>query len=249
MLWGTFGIVHIATLLLSASMITALYFILRKSSERVQTLVLGILSFTGIAAIIFNLVTWNSPLEYLPLHLCSLSAMVLPFAVFTRSRVLNNLLLLWGLGAILAIVVNTAQANYQVFSLTFAFYYFPHTFEFGVVLLMFLLGRVKLDPRCIGSTLAITFLAYTAAHFINLAVNDYCATNEVLDWAGNVVKVNYMYSLVPENPIFALFYSICPYEFWYVLLSMPIIIVYLAAIYAKQILRGIKERKNKEHRS
>ena len=49
--------------------------------RKIQTVVLGILSFSGIAAIIFNLVTWGSPYEYLPLHLCSLTAMVLPVVV------------------------------------------------------------------------------------------------------------------------------------------------------------------------
>lgn len=52
---------------------------------------------------------WGSPYEYLPLHLCSLTALVLPVAVFTT---LGNLLLLWLLGAVMALVVNTAQANF-----------------------------------------------------------------------------------------------------------------------------------------
>ena len=131
MLWGTFGIVHVSSLLLAAGIIVGLYFILRKCSDKVQTIIMGVLSFAGIAAILFNLLAWNSPLEYLPFHLCSLTAMVLPAAVFSRSKILNNLLLLWGLGALLALVVNTAQANFNVFSWTFAFYYFPHLLEFG----------------------------------------------------------------------------------------------------------------------
>lgn len=77
------------SLLLGAGLMIGLYFLLRLFSAKVQTVVLGILSFSGIAAIIFNLVTWGSPYEYLPLHLCSLTAMVLPFAVFTRSKVLR----------------------------------------------------------------------------------------------------------------------------------------------------------------
>ena len=125
MTWGTFGIVHISSLALGALMIGALYFLLKNRSDKLQTWVMGILSFSGISAIVFNLLAWNSPLEYLPFHLCSLTAMALPFAVISKNKVRNNLLLLWGLGALLAVVVNTAQTNYEIFSWTFAFYFFP----------------------------------------------------------------------------------------------------------------------------
>ena len=121
MLWGSFGIVHICSLLLSAGIIVGLYFALRKASDKAQTITLGILSFSGISAVIYNLIRWGSPLEYLPFHLCSLNALVLPFAVFTKNKVLNNLLLLWALGAVFALVVNMAQAEYEVFSWTFFF--------------------------------------------------------------------------------------------------------------------------------
>ena len=86
MKWGSFGAAHLASLALAAALIIALYFLLRKASRPVQTAVLGVLSFSGIAAIIFNLVTWGSPLEYLPLHLCSLNALLLPIVVFTRNK-------------------------------------------------------------------------------------------------------------------------------------------------------------------
>ena len=82
MLWGSFGLVHLISLALGAGMVVGLYFLLKGKSERVQLAVLGVLSFAGIGAIIFNLVTWGSPWEYLPLHLCSLSAMVLPLIKF-----------------------------------------------------------------------------------------------------------------------------------------------------------------------
>lgn len=240
MTWGTFGIVHISSLVLAVLMIGSLYFLLKNRSDKLQTWVMGILSFSGIAAIIFNLLAWNSPLEYLPFHLCSLTAMALPFAVISKSKVLNNLLLLWGLGALLAVVVNTAQANYEIFSWTFAFYYFPHVLEFGLIVLMFLLKRVKLDSRCIVSTVGITFLVYTIVHIINVQINAYCVNNQVVDYAGNVIKVNYMYSLEPENPIMALAYG-KPY--WYMFSFIPVIVVYLACIYCKDIMARIKNRK------
>ena len=246
MLWGSFGLVHIATLLLSVGIIVGLYFGLRRCSQKIQIIVLGVLSFSGIAAIIFNLVTWDSPLEYLPFHLCSLTAMVLPFAVFTKNKILNNLLLLWALGAFCALVVNTAQANFEIFSWTFAFYYFPHTLELGIPILMFLLKLVKKDMKCILSTLAITLVSFTIIHFINIGINAYCIKNNVLDYAGNVIKVNYMYSLYPENPVMQLFYNLIPHAYWYMLLCVPIIAIYLACVYCKELIAWFKNRKAKK---
>jgi uncharacterized membrane protein YwaF len=240
--WGFFSVTHIISLFIAAAIIVGLYFALKNKTAKTQTLVLGILSLSGIAAIIYNLVAWNSPLEYLPFHLCSLNAMVLPFAVLTRNKRLNNLLLLWSFGAILAIVVNSAQANYEIFSWTFAIYYFPHVLEFGVPVLMFKFGLVEKDVRCIKTTLGMTLATYTIAHCINLVLNEYLYNNNILDYTGNLIQVNYMYSIVPENPIFVLFYQLIPYEYWYMFMSIPIIIVYLVIVYVKEIRESLARR-------
>ncbi|MBP3479971.1 MAG: YwaF family protein [Oscillospiraceae bacterium] len=241
MKWGSFGVVHFASLAIAALLVVGLYFALKKASLKVKTIVLGVLSFSGIAAIIYNLVTWNSPLEYLPLHLCSLNAMVLPIAVFTRSKTLSNLLLVWSLGALAALVVNSAQAEFVLMSPTFCFYFFPHVLEFAIPILLFKLDMVKKDPKCILSTLLITVVSYTVIHFINLWLNSYCAANQILNTAGEVIAVNYMYSLVPENPLLALFHSIIPYSYWYMYLIFPIVAVYLLMVYLPQILATRKK--------
>jgi uncharacterized membrane protein YwaF len=243
MTWGTFGTVHIASLVLAAAMNVGLYFILKNKSDRVKTFVLFLISLSGIAAIIFNLVRWNSPIEYLPFHLCSLTAMVLPIAVLTKNKALSNLLLLWSLGALAALVMNQGQANYEIFSDTFLFYFFPHSFEFGIPILMFALGLVKKDPKCIGSTLGITLAAYTAIHFINLGINSWCIQNNILDWAGNVIQVNYMYSVTPSIPILQTFYNIIPHPYWYLLMAVPIILVYLLIIYIPDFFKLIIKKK------
>lgn len=232
MKWGSFGPVHLCSLALAAAMIVCLYFALRKASRKVQTLVLGVLSFSGIAAIIFSLVTWGSPLEYLPLHLCSLNALVLPIAVFTRSKALGNLLLAWCLGALAALVVNMAQAEYEIFSLTFAFYFFPHVLEFGIPILLFKLGLIEMHPKYILSTLGITMAIYTGIHLFNVWLNSYCEANQILDYAGNVIRVNYMYSITPENPLLVLFKQVIPYDYWYMYMIVPILAVYLSIVYA-----------------
>ncbi len=242
MVWGSFGAVHIASLLLGAGMIIGLYFLLRRFSAKVQTLVLGVLSLSGIAAIIFNLVTWGSPYEYLPLHLCSLTALILPFAVFTRSKVLSNLSLLWSLGAVMALVVNTAQADFQILSPTFFFYFFPHLLEFGIPILLFCLGLVKKDVKCIVSTLVITLCVYTLIHFANVSLNDYFTAHQILNPSGAVIQVNYMYSIRPENPVLALFWSLIPHPYWYMLPVVLIVLVYLGFVYLKQIIACFKKK-------
>ena len=241
MQWGSFGLVHIATLVLGAAMITGLYLWLRKASRKVQTWVLGVLSFSGIAAVIFNLLMWGSPLEYLPLHLCSINAMLLPIVVFTRNKTLGNMLLVWCLGALAALVVNTAQAEYELLSWTFVFYYFPHVLEFGIPILLFALGIVPMHPRYIVRTLVITMVIYTGVHLCNLAINAYCVANQILDYAGNVIQVNYMYSLVPENPLLALFKQLIPYDYWYMYMVVPILMVYLTLVYLPHMLKNRKK--------
>ena len=242
MLWGSFGTVHILSLLLGAGLIIGLFFLLRKRSAKVQTLVLGILSFSGVAAIVYNLIAWGSPYEYLPLHLCSLTAMVLPVAVFTRSKVLSNLLLLWSLGAVMALVVNTAQADFDVFSPTIFFYFFPHLLEFGIPILLFRLGLVEKDVKCIVSTLLITLCVYTLIHFANVLLNNYFATNEICNPSGAIVQVNYMYSIRPENPLLALFWSWFPHPYAYMLPVVLIVLIYLGLVYLKQIIAGFKKK-------
>ena len=234
MIWGTFGPVHILTLVLGAVMVVGLYYGLKKASRKVQTLVLGVLSFSGIAAIVYNLVMWGSPLEYLPLHLCSINAILLPIVVFTRSKTLGNLLLVWSLGAAAALVMNQSVASASITSSVFFFYYFPHVMEFGIPILLFKLGLVKKDPRCIGSTIGITMAIYTLVHCANLALNTYCAANKILA-DGAVIKVNYMFSITPENPLLAAFYKVIPHPYWYMYMIVPILVVYLLVVYAPQL--------------
>lgn len=243
MTWGFFSTAHIVSLVLAVGIITALYFLLRNAKNAIKIAILGILSFAGIGAIIFNLVVWNSPLEYLPLHLCSLNALVLPIAVFSRNKILNNLLLLWSLGALIALVLNNAVAEAEILSWTFAFYYFPHVLEFGIPVLMFLFKLVKKDAKCIATTLGITMASYTVIHFINLWINAYAVTNNIVDWAGNVIKVNYMYSIYPDNPVLALFYQAIPHAYWYMYLTVAVITIYLVCIYLPDIIKIIKRKK------
>lgn len=240
MKWGSFGTVHLATLLAAALMIALLYLILKYKPRKTQTAVLFLLSFAGNAATVYNLVAWGSPLEYLPLHLCALNGLLLPAAVVTRNRNLCNLLLLWSLGAFVALVANGPMANAEITGLPFLFYYFAHVTELGIPLLLFALDHVEKDPKCIRSTLGITWATYTGVYGINKLINFLCALLQVTRPDGSLIQVNYMYSMGPIDPLSGALWKLIPCEYWYMLLAMPIIALYLFALYAPQFVHRRK---------
>ena len=229
MKWGFMTPAHIATLAMAAAILGGLYRFLKGKNEKIQTAVLFVCSCTGVVAIVYNLLRWGSPLEYLPLHLCSINAMLLPVAVLTRSRRLGNLLLVWCLGALVALIANFEMAEAKFFGESFVFYYFPHVFEFGIPVLLFKLGLVRKDPACIGSALTITMGIYTLVHLCNVVINHFCAL------AGNGSRGNYMFSTDPSNPLVALFHRLIPHAYWHMYPVIPIVAVYLMAVYAPEI--------------
>ena len=232
MLWGTFTVPHIVSLVCGVGLTVGLHFLLRRLSERRKTAVLFVLSFAGIAAVVFNLVTWGSPLEYLPLHMCSIHAMILPVTVATRHRVLGMFSLFCCLGAILALVVNTGQAHFEILSPTFFFYYLPHTLEVAVPILLFSTGLIHPDKRAILPTVLFTVFVYTAIHTANLGINAYAAAHGLVSGDGLPLQVNYMFSLShEENPLLKLFWRLIPRPYWYMYAAVPILAAYLSSIW------------------
>jgi uncharacterized membrane protein YwaF len=243
--WGTFTPQHIATLLLSVAVIVGLHFFLRSRTERVQTAVLFVLSFAGIAAIVFNLLMWDSPIEYLPLHMCSVNALLLPATVLSKNRVLGSLTLLWCLGAALALIVNTGQADFVIPSATFFFFYIPHTLEIAVPVLLFTTGLIRFDFRATPITVAVTMGIYTLVHFANRWLNRYAEDNQTLDWQGEIAELNYMFSLSPEgNPLLELFWDFIPFSYWYMFGAIPLIVLYLGLIWCITRFAARLKRRN-----
>ena len=65
------------------------------------------------------------------------NAILLPIAVLTRNKKLCNLLLVWCLGALVALIANFDVQDAELFGETFNFYFFPHVLEFGIPILLF----------------------------------------------------------------------------------------------------------------
>ena len=163
--------------------------------------------------------------------------------MITRNRYVGNLLLVWCLGSILALVFTDAQAEYEIPSAAFFIYYIPHVFEFAVAIYLFAFGYIKKDYKCIPVTVGLTVGIYTVVHFINLALNHYCAVHNVVDYAGEVLTFNYMFSMEPTTSIFFLFWNIIPFKYWYMYVAVVILVVYLVVLYLPQIIRAVKEKK------
>ena len=244
MVWGApFQTVHLITLGIAAAVIVGLYFLLRILPRKAQFICMLALSCSGLVAVVYNLLAWGAPLEYLPFHMCSIAAILLPISVLTRNKYVGNLLLVWCLGSILALVFTDAQAGYEIPSAAFFIYYIPHVFEFAVTIYLFAFGYVKKDYKCIPVTVGLTVAIYTVVHFINVALNAYCAAHNVVDWAGEVLTFNYMFSMEPTTSIFFLFWNIIPYRYWYMYVAVVVLVVYLVVLYLPQILRHVAARR------
>ena len=235
--WGSCGIAHLLSLAGSVLIIIGLYYLLKNRSKETIRIVLFVLSLSGIGAILYNLLAWNSPIEYLPLHLCSINAILLPIAIATKSRVLGNLLLIWCLGALFANIMTFYPTSVaDLYGWTHLFFYIPHVLEFGIPLLLIKFKLVEKKPRYILSSLGITALIYTGVHVANILLNNYCVRANLTDSSGELIQVNYMYSVGPDNPLLNLFYKIIPHSYWYMYLVFPILGVYLIIVYGKELM-------------
>ena len=76
-------------------------------------------------------------------------------------------------------------------------------------------------------------------------INDYTAKNSIINSSGEIVKVNYMFSITPDNPVLELFYGIIPHQYWYMYLSFAVISLYLVAVYFKDIIRLVRKNRDR----
>ena len=242
-LWGSFTPVHLVTLVIAVLIPIALHFSLRNAERKTQTIVLFILSLIGPFSLIYDIVLWGlptTPLQYLPLHICSYNALLTPILVLTRNKFLGNLLPLFSVGAAFALLFNSIQAEYSITTLVFLSYFLSHTFGTCLPFLMVSLGQVKISPKeilpCLGGTLAI----YTVSHFLNLLIIDHLNATGLSEYVPNI---NYMFSIYPQgNPMLEFFWSIIPHSYFYMLMVMPIVVVYFLLMNVPNFIRMRKGR-------
>jgi hypothetical protein len=103
-----------------------------------------------------------------------------------------------------------------------------------------------MEAKYIPTTLALTMLIYTGVHLCNVAINSYCQLHQIVDASGELIQVNYMFSISPSNPLVALFHKLIPRRYWHMYLVLPIVAVYLLGVYTPQIRANLRERKAKK---
>ena len=236
MVWGSFGTVHLVTLALAVLINVAIYFLLMRTTRAKRLVILFILSLFGAGMVVVNVMNNSSDiLRNLPLSFWALNALLLPIAVFLHSKRICNLLLIWSVASILALVLNSDMKNVEVFSVEFLVYYTMHVLGAGIPILIFETGIVKRDPRTVKSSLTLTIITFVAVHLTNIFIN---ISN---DWSVSE-GVNYMSSLAPTSTILNFFYALIPSAFWYMIFVLPLILLYMLYWYLPEIL---EERKMK----
>ena len=237
MTWGSFSTTHMATLLLAVVFNIVVYFMLKKNRRSVQILTLFALSLFGAGILLNNILTNPSDwLKQLPLNFWGLNIVLLPIAVFTRGKRICNLLLIWSASSMMALVFNSAMENVDILSMNFVMYFTMHMLGCGIPILLFELNLVKRDTRTVKSTLITTIGVYTIVHGTNIVINS------VNQWSA-LHGVNYMSSLAPSSPISYFFYAIIPAEYWYMILALPLLLIYIGYWYLPEILDQRKRRK------
>ena len=228
--WGFLTLPHILSLIIGIGLICVVHFSVCNLNHEAKTIVLFLISLFPVAGIIYNLIIYHAPLEHLPLNVTEICALIMPFVIlFPRKGPANFLLLDVLAGACGLLFNNACESGY--FSLTSIFYYFPMLISFGLPILIFTLDFSDLDIKYLPITLGIGVVLYTAIHFINIGINNYCAANNILNWVGDVINVNYMATIYPTTKILKAFYSILPYRFWYMSVGLVVVFIYLVLIY------------------
>ena len=231
---------HLLTLAIGILLVACVYVLFRHLPSKTRIPILFLLSLLGPISMIWDLFAHEDWLRFLPLHLCSFNAALIPVVVLTRNERLGNLLLLWCLGGAMALLLNGTEAAWNPSSLDFWAFFVPHVFEICIPVFMFAFHYVKKKLKYIPGTILITGIAYTFVHLVNVLINRH------LEQVQAAYRVNYMFSLWPDNAFQQMLWNIVPYAYWYSYLYFPLVVVWLGAVYLPEIIRAIKNRHHKD---
>ena len=199
--------------LITACVITLIGFVIYKiclSHDR---------DFNAITASMGGFNWWGE----LPLQLCNINMLMIPIAVWKKSRPLACFCFFLGpLGALMALIMPGNGFNgYPIFLPRMLGYYGTHFMVAieGLALVTFGMFRPKLRdlPRAILAAFLIAFAIF--------------CFNMLLRWTGLHPKANYFFSVETEgNPLLEIFYGWIPVPFLYLMPSIVILGVYMLAI-------------------
>jgi Integral membrane protein (intg_mem_TP0381) len=198
-----------------ANLVVKEHFLHRLSTLSIFTYLFNLYYFTKFAHI----------LTLLPLQLCNIAVILIPYALKTYKKPLIEFLFyVCGLGALSAILIVSKeyQATYSLF--TFSFYTF-HFLIFLIPTLLWSWGFCRIDPQ-LKTAYRLTIVLIVLSlfiHSINLVLN---AFN---------VPANYFFTIIDlsikSNEAFLFFASIIPFDYFYLYLVFPILYIYMLVIH------------------
>ena len=176
----------------------------------------------------------------LPLQLCDLAVFIMPIGLITGNRkIMDFLFYVCGLGALSAIVL-MAMASQDAFYEMNPNFFFSHFAILLLPLLMIIWGMYspKPSPKT-ALRLTITLMVLGAfMHGLNLFLNT--AFQAESYYFFTIIKTGILVS-----PLLGLFAKIIPYDYFYLMLTFPILYLYMVLVYwVRRIIIKRPELKN-----
>lgn len=248
--WGSFSVTHIASLIIAVLYNILLYFLLKNRSNKTQTVILFLYSLLGPITMIREIIVWapvQSILRYLPIHLCSVNAILTPVLAITKNKFIGNLTMLFSVTSALALIFNSIQAEYSIMSWEFFLYFTSHAMGCAIPFIMAKLGIIEVKPKYVGRCMLTVFIMYTVVYGINVLINTLAVQYQWYDNLGDLIWVNYMFSVSTQgNPALQFFWDICPYPYFYLLVGGgPIVALYYGIINYKSVIGFFKKKLGK----
>ncbi|MGB7595616.1 MAG: hypothetical protein WBL80_08645 [Erysipelotrichaceae bacterium] len=210
--------------------VSILLFYFKPKSQSARFSFLLFLSVINAIAYIVNwwffYIRGDSILTLMPLQLCNIAVFLIPTALITKKAVLMDFVFyICGLGALVAILVVGSDYQDTYSMMTFSFYIF-HFSVFLIPLLNSIWGFHRLKPN-LKSALNLTVMVLIisgSVHLLNLLLNNVYH-----------IPANYFFTMrllaAQMNPAFALFAKWIPYDYFYLLVAIPILYAYMGIVY------------------
>lgn len=217
--------------LVSIPVFFLLLFVFRAKKERTQLLVLYTMCTLCVIFYLINdyyfYIRGTQIFAMLPLQLCNIGVFLIPIAVITRKPLLQDFVFYLSVpGALAALLTPNADYSDIPYSMMTFSFYLSHYVIAVVPLLLAGWGIYKPTPS-VRKALRLSVTVFVLAgclHLFNLFLNN------TLD-----IGANYFFTVIeysaPINPLFALFATLIPYDFFYLLPALPVLLIYIVVVY------------------
>lgn len=240
---------HLITLAYPAIMVLALFFILRKKSEKTKIWTLfGVAIFNILLYTVYKIVMSQTfegfvLLGELPLHLCNINLILIPIALLTKSRILYSYIYFVGtIGAFAGVLLfDSTFLGRGSFTFVIQAYFTYHSILFAMAILPICLKLYRPKMSDILRAFIVVLVLTCIMHGVNtiLRATKWCDT------------ANYFYTYgMPDNPLLGWLQKIIPvnlvYEFPLSLILVPVdFLMFLPFVDWKNIVLKNKEKRKK----